>query len=46
MRNAQVSGQSCGQAARTVVATLPILFLFLLFQRYLVQGISTTGLKG
>lgn len=29
-----------------VLSVLPVLLIFLFFQRYLVEGISTTGLKG
>ena len=29
-----------------LIAAMPPLFIFLFFQRYLVQGIATTGLKG
>ena len=29
-----------------LIAAIPPLFIFLFFQRYLVQGIATTGLKG
>lgn len=32
--------------AGSVVATLPILIIFLLFQRYFIRGIALTGLKG
>lgn len=32
--------------ASAVVATIPALIFFLVLQRYFVQGISTTGLKG
>lgn len=32
--------------AMSTLSLLPAFILFLLFQRYLVQGISTTGLKG
>jgi multiple sugar transport system permease protein len=34
------------QMAAAVVATLPMLVFFLLAQRYLVRGISLTGMKG
>ena len=27
-------------------ATVPVILLFLLLQRFLVQGMATTGLKG
>ena len=29
-----------------VLAMMPVAILFLIFQRYIVAGISTTGLKG
>src|SRR3954469_23640572 len=32
--------------AMSVLTLLPVLFFFVLFQRLLIQGISTTGLKG
>lgn len=32
--------------AASLVALVPVLIIFILFQRYFVQGISTTGLKG
>lgn len=32
--------------AMSVISVLPIVLFFLVFQRYLVQGMSTTGLKG
>lgn len=32
--------------AATIVALIPIVVIFATFQRYFVQGISTTGLKG
>ncbi len=32
--------------AASVMATVPVLLLFLFFQRFLVQGLATTGLKG
>jgi multiple sugar transport system permease protein len=32
--------------AATMVATLPVLFLFLMTQRYFVQGIALSGIKG
>lgn len=32
--------------AASLVALVPVLLIFLIFQRYFVQGISTTGLKG
>jgi multiple sugar transport system permease protein len=32
--------------AASVVALVPVVILFAVFQRYFVQGISTTGLKG
>lgn len=35
-----------GVFAMGILALVPIFLLFLLFQRYLVEGISTTGLKG
>jgi multiple sugar transport system permease protein len=35
-----------GVFAMGVLGLVPILTLFILFQKYLVEGISTTGLKG
>jgi multiple sugar transport system permease protein len=32
--------------AGSVIAILPILVIFIAFQRYFVQGIALTGLKG
>jgi multiple sugar transport system permease protein len=32
--------------AASLVALVPVLIIFILFQRHFVQGISTTGLKG
>lgn len=32
--------------AASVMATIPVLLLFLFLQRFLVQGLATTGLKG
>ena len=32
--------------AASVMATIPVLILFLFLQRFLVQGLATTGLKG
>lgn len=32
--------------AATIIALAPVVAVFLFFQRYLIQGISTTGLKG
>ena len=32
--------------AASVMATIPVLILFLVLQRFLVQGLATTGLKG
>jgi len=32
--------------AASLVALVPVLIIFLVFQRYFVQGISTTGMKG
>jgi multiple sugar transport system permease protein len=32
--------------AASLVALVPVLLIFIIFQRYFVQGISTTGLKG
>jgi multiple sugar transport system permease protein len=32
--------------AMGILALIPVFVLFILFQRYLVEGISTTGLKG
>ena len=32
--------------AMAALSMLPVLIIFLFFQKYLVEGISTTGLKG
>ncbi len=32
--------------AMSALSLVPVFVLFVLFQRYLVEGISTTGLKG
>jgi multiple sugar transport system permease protein len=32
--------------AGSVIATLPILLIFLAFQRYFIRGIALTGMKG
>jgi multiple sugar transport system permease protein len=32
--------------AASLVALVPVLIIFIIFQRHFVQGISTTGLKG
>jgi len=32
--------------AGAVVATLPMLIVYLLFQKYIIKGIAMTGLKG
>jgi ABC-type glycerol-3-phosphate transport system permease component len=32
--------------AASVIATVPMLFIFFLGQRYFVEGIATTGRKG
>jgi multiple sugar transport system permease protein len=32
--------------AASLIALVPVLIIFIVFQRYFVQGISTTGLKG
>jgi multiple sugar transport system permease protein len=32
--------------AGSVLSTLPILIIFLLFQRYFIRGITLTGMKG
>ena len=32
--------------AASLVALVPVVIIFLVFQRYFVQGISTTGIKG
>lgn len=45
---ADASGQTNWGAifAMSVLSLVPVFALFILFQRYLVEGISTTGLKG
>lgn len=32
--------------AASIVALIPVVFVFIVFQRYFIRGISTTGLKG
>jgi multiple sugar transport system permease protein len=32
--------------AGAVVITLPVLLLYVILQRYIIQNIATTGLKG
>ena len=32
--------------AMSVISLLPVIALFIAFQKYLVEGIATTGLKG
>ncbi|MEL7659218.1 MAG: ABC transporter permease subunit, partial [Bacillota bacterium] len=32
--------------AASLVALIPVVIIFIFFQRYFVQGISTTGIKG
>jgi len=32
--------------AGSVVLVLPVLIIFILFQRWITEGIATTGLKG
>jgi multiple sugar transport system permease protein len=32
--------------AASLVALVPVVIIFIAFQRYFVQGISTTGIKG
>ena len=32
--------------AMSVASLIPVFIIFVLFQKYLVEGISTTGLKG
>jgi multiple sugar transport system permease protein len=35
-----------GQMAMAVLALIPVFLFFLIFQRYLVDGVATQGLKG
>ncbi|MBB0228405.1 ABC transporter permease subunit [Streptomyces calidiresistens] len=35
-----------GQMAMAVLALLPVLIFFIVFQRYIVDGVATSGLKG
>ncbi|MCE7081975.1 carbohydrate ABC transporter permease [Streptomyces sp. ST2-7A] len=35
-----------GQMAMAVLALLPVLIFFIIFQRYIVDGVATSGLKG
>ena len=32
--------------AASLIALVPVVIVYLIFQRYFVQGISTTGMKG
>jgi len=32
--------------AASIVALIPVVLVFIFFQRYFIQGISTTGMKG
>jgi multiple sugar transport system permease protein len=32
--------------AGSVLATLPVLMVFLMFQRYFIRGIALSGMKG
>ncbi len=32
--------------AGSVIATLPMIIVFLIFQRHFIQGIAVSGLKG
>ncbi|UMV50776.1 ABC transporter permease subunit [Paenibacillus macerans] len=35
-----------GLFAMSVISLIPVVAVFLVFQRYLVEGVATTGLKG
>jgi multiple sugar transport system permease protein len=32
--------------AASLMALVPVMIIFIIFQRYFIQGISTTGMKG
>jgi multiple sugar transport system permease protein len=32
--------------AASIVAVIPVVLVFILFQRFFIRGIATTGLKG
>jgi multiple sugar transport system permease protein len=44
--NGSASAQNYGQSMASVLATLPPMVIFVFLQRYFVQGISMTGIKG
>jgi len=35
-----------GLFAMTTLSIVPVLLVFMFFQKYLVEGVATTGLKG
>lgn len=35
-----------GLFAMTTLSIIPVVVVFMVFQRYLVEGVATTGLKG
>jgi multiple sugar transport system permease protein len=35
-----------GLFAMSIVSLVPVIAVFLIFQKYLVEGMATTGLKG
>ena len=35
-----------GVFAMTTLSIIPVVVVFMVFQRYLVEGVATTGLKG
>ena len=41
-----VSLARAASMSMALISAIPPLFIFLFFQRYLVEGIATTGLKG
>jgi multiple sugar transport system permease protein len=46
---AQAGGESINQPvamAGSMLTTLPVLIVFLIFQRYFIQGVAATGVKG
>jgi multiple sugar transport system permease protein len=46
---AQATGESLNTPvamAGSMLTTLPVLLVFLVFQRYFIQGVAATGVKG
>lgn len=42
----QAGGQTGAVMASSLIAVLPMILLYLVFQRYYLQGVASTGLKG